>query len=94
MRALCNVLQHSRYHWGMTANDSRSPNQREWLDMDAMVGSLSVAQTHELYTWRHQGKGPPSVRAGRRVLYRRGDVEKWLADQWSLKQHGERERMG
>ena len=31
--------------------------------------------------WRMQGKGPPYFKVGRRVLYRRADVERWLADQ-------------
>lgn len=30
--------------------------------------------------WRHLGTGPKSFRLGRRVLYRRHDVERWLAD--------------
>jgi hypothetical protein len=28
--------------------------------------------------WRHIGYGPLSFRVGRRVLYRRSDVESWL----------------
>ncbi len=31
--------------------------------------------------WRHVGKGPSWVRIGRRVLYRRADVEAWVAQQ-------------
>ena len=27
--------------------------------------------------WRHLGKGPRSVQAGRRVLYRESDVRAW-----------------
>lgn len=27
--------------------------------------------------WRHIGKGPRSFKAGRRVLYRKGDVLAW-----------------
>jgi hypothetical protein len=31
--------------------------------------------------WRAEGEGPPFVRLGRRrVIYRRSDVEKWLAE--------------
>jgi len=33
-----------------------------------------------LELWRQRGDGPPYVRVGpRRVLYRRADVETWLA---------------
>lgn len=31
-----------------------------------------------LYQWRHRGYGPRSTKAGRRVLYRRSDVDAWL----------------
>ncbi|MDP9116536.1 MAG: helix-turn-helix domain-containing protein [Actinomycetota bacterium] len=28
--------------------------------------------------WRHLGTGPRSFRLGRRVVYRRGDIEAWI----------------
>jgi excisionase family DNA binding protein len=31
--------------------------------------------------WRHQGRGPAGFRVGRRVLYRRDEVERWAAAQ-------------
>lgn len=31
-----------------------------------------------LYNWRHRNEGPPSISLGRRVRYRRSDVEAWL----------------
>ena len=30
--------------------------------------------------WRHLDTGPRSFRLGRRVLYRRSDLEQWVAD--------------
>lgn len=30
--------------------------------------------------WRHIGKGPRSLRVGRRVLYRASDVRTWAED--------------
>lgn len=30
--------------------------------------------------WRHVGKGPRSLRVGRRVLYRTSDVRAWAED--------------
>ena len=32
--------------------------------------------------WRHVGRGPTSFKVGRRVLYLRSDVEKWLQEQY------------
>lgn len=29
--------------------------------------------------WRHLGAGPCSFRLGRRVLYRRADIDDWIA---------------
>jgi len=31
--------------------------------------------------WRHLGAGPCSFRLGRRVLYRRADIDDWIATQ-------------
>lgn len=31
--------------------------------------------------WRHEGRGPRSFKLGRRVLYARDDVARWLAEQ-------------
>lgn len=31
-----------------------------------------------LYVWRGAGRGPAAYRVGKRVLYKRADVESWL----------------
>jgi len=31
-----------------------------------------------VYRWRSRGDGPPGIRVGRHVRYRRRDVEAWL----------------
>ena len=31
-----------------------------------------------LYQWRYRGEGPPSIKVGRHVRYRRSDVDAWL----------------
>jgi excisionase family DNA binding protein len=33
-----------------------------------------------LYHWRTQGNGPPGLRVGRFLRYRRSDVEAWIRD--------------
>ena len=33
-----------------------------------------------LYSWRHRGIGPASVRLGARVRYRRADIEAWITE--------------
>lgn len=32
--------------------------------------------------WRHQGSGPRCFKMGRRVFYRREDVDAWLREQY------------
>lgn len=32
--------------------------------------------------WRYIGSGPRSAKVGRRVVYRRADVEQWLNEQF------------
>ena len=33
-----------------------------------------------VYGWRHKSEGPPGIKVGRHVRYRRNVVEKWLDD--------------
>lgn len=33
-----------------------------------------------LYTWRHEGAGPPGFRVGKHVRYRSSDIEQWIAE--------------
>lgn len=44
----------------------------------AEVAAITRAPVETVRYWRHVGKGPRSFKVGRRVLYRRSDVEAWL----------------
>ena len=59
------------------------------IELDQHTGPgelLQLAQVAEeygfseatLYGWRHRGIGPKSTRLGRRVYYRRRDIEGWI----------------
>jgi hypothetical protein len=37
--------------------------------------------------WRHEGRGPPWVKIGRRCFYRRADIHAWLAEQRRVPGH-------
>ena len=50
----------------------------DWISREDLAGQLSVT-TDTLARWATQGSGPPRIRIGRRVLYRRSSVEKWLS---------------
>jgi DNA-binding transcriptional MerR regulator len=45
------------------------------------VAELLRAPVATLRYWRHLGTGPRSFRLGRRVLYRRVDLQVWLDEQ-------------
>ena len=34
-----------------------------------------------LHRWRNAGKGPPYIEMGRKVYYRRVDLERWIEEQ-------------
>jgi excisionase family DNA binding protein len=51
----------------------------DWINREELARQLSVT-TDTLARWATQGIGPPRIRIGRRVLYRRASVEKWLAE--------------
>jgi DNA-binding transcriptional MerR regulator len=38
--------------------------------------------------WRHADIGPASFTLGRRVVYRRGEVERWIAEQETATRRG------
>ena len=37
--------------------------------------------TATLQRWRKSGKGPPYIEMGRKVYYRRADLERWIEEQ-------------
>lgn len=46
-------------------------------DVEAFTGVDAAT----LRYWRHAGIGPASFKLGRRVVYRRAEVERWIAEQ-------------
>jgi predicted DNA-binding transcriptional regulator AlpA len=44
------------------------------------VGELIRSPWSTVRYWRHRGTGPKSFRLGRRVMYRRTDVDQWIAE--------------
>jgi predicted DNA-binding transcriptional regulator AlpA len=49
----------------------------EWMTRAELARELCVTED-TLGRWRRQRKGPSSVKAGRRVLYRRSSVLAWI----------------
>ncbi len=58
-------------------DDPRSGNDLMTLAETAAYLRTPVAT---LRYWRHLGLGPAGFRLGRRVIYRRGDVDRWLSE--------------
>jgi predicted DNA-binding transcriptional regulator AlpA len=46
----------------------------------AEVAVITRAPVSTVRYWRHLGTGPRSFRLGRRVVYRRHEVEQWLSE--------------
>jgi DNA-binding transcriptional MerR regulator len=47
----------------------------------AEAAALLRTPVATLRYWRHLGTGPDGFRLGRRVVYRREDLDRWLAEQ-------------
>ncbi len=45
------------------------------------VSSLTGIPVGTLRYWRHANQGPASFSLGKRVLYRKPEVERWIAEQ-------------
>lgn len=43
-----------------------------------------------IYTWRSRGYGPPAVKVGKHLRWRREDVEAWLEERRDLDRQRER----
>lgn len=55
-------------------------------ELDRLLGPRDIAAwldvpLQTVYAWRHRGEGPPGLKVGRHVRYRRKDVEAWLESQ-------------
>lgn len=46
----------------------------------AEVATMVRTSPETVRYWRHIDKGPASFKVGRRVLYAREDVERWIAE--------------
>jgi excisionase family DNA binding protein len=49
------------------------------LHTQAEVAEIIRVSERTLERWRLTGNGPPFCKLGRRVLYRRGDLDEWVA---------------
>lgn len=54
----------------------------EWLTTEALAAELEIS-VNTIYKWRSTNAGPPGARIGRRVKYRRRDVDEWLASRYA-----------
>ncbi len=51
-----------------------------WISRGELAAELGVS-VDTLGRWAARGTGPKCVRAGRKVLYRRAVIQRWLEDQ-------------
>jgi predicted DNA-binding transcriptional regulator AlpA len=61
------------------------PIQMGNVDQDKLLTEIQAADllrmsSRTLQAWRGQGVGPPFIRAGRAIRYRRSDVMSWATD--------------
>ena len=54
----------------------------ELITIQRLSEEISIP-ANTLRYWRTQGTGPKSARIGRRVMYRRADVERWIEEQFA-----------
>ena len=60
-----------------TATAVRLDELDELYETAQLADQLHIS-ARTLEGWRHRGTGPRFVKAGRRVLYRKSAVERWL----------------
>ena len=63
------------------------------MSPEELLSPVELAETlglsvRTVYNWRVRKVGPPGMRVGRHVRYRKSDVESWLAAQGVKDQDG------
>ncbi|QUD82104.1 helix-turn-helix domain-containing protein [Gordonia polyisoprenivorans] len=59
-----------------------APSNERMLLSTKQVSEEFGIPINTLRTWRYRGGGPPSFTIGKaKVVYRRGEVERWICDQ-------------
>ena len=61
-----------------TAMTTQSRNHDEYLRSPDLVAYLRIGKSTPS-KWRLTGFGPPYIKAGRTILYRKRDVDEWAA---------------
>lgn len=67
--------------------DQDPKNEDEFLPTPKVSKITGVPVTTLRY-WRHAGLGPASFTLGRRVVYRRSEIERWIAEQEETTRRG------
>ena len=62
-----------------------------WISRPDLAQQLGVTED-TLRRWNAARSGPPCIRAGRKIYYRRSGVQDWLDDLERLEQAGTRRR--
>lgn len=62
---------------------------REIDGTEATAEYIGVDSPATMRYWRHVGEGPPSFKVGRRVLYRKIDVDRWVEERYRLTVRGD-----
>ena len=63
-------------------NTEASNKPTDLLRTEEVSKMLADTPVATLRYWRQQGVGPKSAKFGKHVLYRRADVEAWIAEQF------------
>jgi len=72
-------------HTGLNATPTDDADLLEgWLNRSELAKELALS-VDTLQRWETRRVGPPCVRVGRRVLYRKEAVRDWLRDQEARK---------
>lgn len=73
------------------ASRPRAADDDEWFDLLTVAEVASILKTSRkaIYSMRDRGQLPEPIRIGRRVLFRRVDLVRWLSERRAVSLTGD-----
>jgi predicted DNA-binding transcriptional regulator AlpA len=80
LETVIRTIVREEIHTALSEHAPTSAARGEATYLNGMDAGTRLGLSPEtLYAWRREGKGPPYIRLGRRIMYKVADLDAWMA---------------